>query len=254
MWELVQVTASSAGTVWSHLRSCCRELVDVIKLGIVRVVTCEQEEWGVRKIHHFMTFYGLKTPVGNLENCILTVAQTVVESEMSVPFFTRWPNKDKARCCLSDDMMSAFWFSVSSVSVSHILAPHTHTHFPSLLLSRFISCPPPPFFRTNILRLAGRLLRLPPPPLLWELWPLLLIKQERWAAMWPDVPTATLYSAVWRLCWPVFTQAPWACRDPAAATLRRRLAVQPGSHRSWRKKRVLGMFFLCWSVSFYSKL
>lgn len=47
-------------------------------------------------------------------------------------------------------------------------------------------------------------------------------------------PTAALHNPVWSMCWldrPVFTQAPGARRDPAAATLRGRLAVHCVTHR-----------------------
>ncbi|TKS75071.1 Oxysterol-binding protein-related protein 1 [Collichthys lucidus] len=47
-------------------------------------------------------------------------------------------------------------------------------------------------------------------------------------------PTAALHNPVWRLCWldwPVFTQAPGARCDPAAATLRGRLAVYSVTRR-----------------------
>ena len=80
-------------------------------------------------------------------------------------------------------------------------------------------------------------------------------------------PTAALHNPVWGLCWldwPVFTQAPGARYDPAAAALRGRLAVYSITHRRALEeefvllaaKKPCGTFFFfySWSVRLYCKL
>lgn len=80
-------------------------------------------------------------------------------------------------------------------------------------------------------------------------------------------PTAALHNPVWSMCWldrPVFTQAPGARRDPAAATLRGRLAVHCVTHRRaavwgklvlWAAKHPPppGIFYHCPRVRLYSQ-
>lgn len=76
-------------------------------------------------------------------------------------------------------------------------------------------------------------------------------------------PTAALHNPVWSMCWldrSVFTQAPGACHDPAAATLRGRLAVHCVTHRRaavwgklvlWAAKHPPGIFYHCPRVRLY---
>lgn len=142
---------------------------------------------------------------------------------------------------------SDVWFLVSSFS-SHSLtlflshySCHTHTHTLSPFFFSLVS-----FHVFLLLSSQSAFLQLateftPLPLLFSELWLLLLIT----GTLRCDVarcPTAALHNPMRRLCWlhwPVFTQAPRACHDPADATLRGCLAVHAVIHggalkgRSW---------------------
>lgn len=152
--------------------------------------------------------------------------------------YTR-PYKAKAGCPL-DNMSLAFWSLVSSFSspsLTLLLSFHPcHTHTYTLLSLFFHSLasfhvlllfsPQSAFLQqaigftpaTSILRVTA-------------------VVAHKAGTLRCDVarcPTAALHNPVWRLCWldwPVFTQAPGARCDPAAAALRGRLAMHSVNHR-----------------------
>lgn len=161
----------------------------------------------------------------------------------------------------------AFWFLVSSISSTSLTlflsfhSCHTHSFPPPSSLASFhvllLLSPQSAFLQqaigftsaTSILRVTA----------------VVTHKAETLCCDVARCPTAALHNPVWRLCWldwPVFTQAPGACCDPAAAALRGRLAVHSFAHRralegrSWcfELQNPCGTFFCSWIVRLYCKL